>query len=77
MEDNLNEITCLRPIIILNADYNMLARIEPSNAYRPLTSVGIKILSDQTGIVKLRKLRYNWQDIRLLDDLMTLQKSVK
>jgi len=53
-EENLKEITCWRPITLLNVDYKILARviatgIEPSLSYL--------IYADQTGFIKGRYIR--------------------
>ena len=63
-EENLNEITCWRPITLLNVDYKILARIIAMRIEPSLPSL---IHSDQTGFIKGR---YIGQNIRLLNDLM-------
>ena len=63
-DENLNEITCWRPITLLNVDYKILARIIAMRIEPSLPSL---IHSDQTGFIKGR---YIGQNIRLLDDLM-------
>ena len=63
-DENLNEITCWRPITLLNVDYKILARIIATRIEPLLPS---QIHSDQTGFIKGR---YIGQNIRLLDDLM-------
>ena len=63
-DENLNEITCWRPITLLNVDYKILARIIVTRIEPSLPSL---IHSDQTGFIKGR---YIGQNIRLLDDLM-------
>ena len=63
-EENLNEITCWRPITLLNVDYNILARIIAMRIKPSLLSL---IHSDQTGFIKVR---YIGQNIHLLNDLM-------
>ena len=63
-EENLNEITCWRPITLLNVDYKILARII---AMRIEPFLPCLIHSDQTGFIKGR---YIGQNIRLLNDLM-------
>ena len=60
----MNEITCWRPITLLNVDYKILARIIARRIEPSLPSL---IHSDQTGFIKGR---YIGQHIRLLDDLM-------
>ena len=63
-DENLNEITCWRPITLLNVDYKILARIIATRIEPSLPSL---IHSDQTGFIKGR---YIGQNIRLLDGLM-------
>ena len=63
-DENLNEITCWRPITLLNVDYKILARIIAKCIEPSLPSL---IHSDQRGFIKGR---YIGQSIRLLDDLM-------
>ena len=63
-EENLNEITCWRPITLLNFDYKILARIIAMRIEPSLPSL---IHSDQTGFIKGR---YIGQNIGLLTDLM-------
>ena len=60
----MNEITCWRPITLLNVNYEILARII---ATRIETSLPSLIHCNQTGFIKGR---YIGQNIRLLDDLM-------
>ena len=70
-EENLNEITCWRPITLLNVDYKILARIVATRIEPSLPSL---IHSDQTGFIKER---YIGQNIRLLDDLMNFTDANK
>ena len=70
-EENLNEITCWRPITLLNVDYKILARIIATRIEPSLPSL---IHSDQTGFIKER---YIGQNIRLLDDLMNFTDANK
>ena len=70
-EENLNEITCWRPITLLNVDYKILARIIATRIEPSLPSL---IHSDQTGFIKGR---YIGQNIRLLDDLMNFTDANK
>ena len=53
-EENLNEITCWRPITLLNVNYKILARII---AMRIKPSLPSLIHSDQTGFIKGRYIR--------------------
>ena len=70
-EENLNEITCWRPITLLNVDYKILARIIATHIEPSLLSL---IYSDQTAFIKGR---YIGQNIRLLDDLMNFTNANK
>ena len=70
-EENLNEITCWRPIPLLNVGYKILTRIIATHIEPSLPSL---IHTDQTGFMKGR---YNGQNIRLLDDLMNITDANK
>ena len=67
-EENLNEITSWRPIILLNVAYKILAKMIATRIEQSLPSL---IHTDQTDF---NKGKYIGLNIRLLDDLMKLHR---